>query len=70
MAAFAILSCAGFKFLALSGFVKSIQRALPRKAKKQAKASVPKLNGPEIRINVANEKHIAVIKPLIIFQII
>ena len=50
--------------------MKSIQRAPPRKAKKQAKAIVPKLKGAAIRINVANDKHIAVIKPLNVFQII
>ena len=70
IAALAILRWAELRFWALSGFVKSIQRAPPRNAKKQAKANVPKLNGAAIRIIVANDRHIAVIKPLNVFQII
>lgn len=60
MASLAILRWEGVKFWALIGFVKSIQRVPPIKAKKQAKANVPKLNGVVIRIIVATDRHIAV----------
>ena len=70
MPTLAILRWVVLKFWELSGFVKSIQRAAPRKAKKQAIANKPKLNGLAIKMIVASDKHIAVIKPLNIFQII